>query len=281
MLLSEFLLSSQTDAPFLTVLGHPVSHSLSPRIHQTALDYHNLHVTYHAVDCPAEEVYRLPELFASKHFMGANVTIPLKQGVITFLDELDQQAGDAGAVNTVVPASGTSRLTGHNTDIYGFMKPLETIVPVSDVTVLGTGGASRAVTSGLLRAGTERLTLVSRSGGEHPDSRVSVVTYEDLADAIRLSGLIVNTTPVGMHPDTGLSPVPENLFPELKGKICYDIIYNPLQTRFLVQAQRHGAQTIGGLDMFLHQAARAFELWFQKQMPLETVRNLLLEEISS
>ncbi len=285
MLISEFLASDYKEQHFVVVLGHPVSHSKSPAIHNAALAYHQLNVRYHALDCPESEQQLIPELFAHPNFIGSNVTIPLKKRIVSYLDELDETASEIGAVNTVVP-DGKGLLVGYNTDSYGFMAPLKQVHGIHTAVVLGTGGASRAVCYALSTFGVEKLYLVSRTSKKqenHSDfpSDVQRIGYDALGDAIRHSELIVNTTPVGMHPATGHSPMPEQCLPLLADKYCYDIIYNPPETTLLKKAKAHGAQTIGGLDMFIHQAARSFELWFDKPMPLQLVRKVLLDMISN
>ena len=197
------------------------------------------------------------------------------------MDDLDESAREIGAVNTVVPEKKSNRLTGYNTDAYGFIKPLTEINDIRTATILGTGGASRAASFALLKYGVEKLYLASRSAGKqaYPQKNPSIVhliPYDNLETAIRRSQLIVNTTPVGMYPDIEKTPVPSVFLPLLEGKFCYDIIYNPVKTRFLQEAEEYGAQIIGGLDMFIHQAALSFELWFGREMPVHMVRNVLL-----
>ncbi len=285
MLISEFIASDYKDQHFVVVIGHPVSHSRSPEIHNVALSYHNLDVRYYALECPESELHLIPELFKLNWFCGANVTIPLKKKIIEFLDDSDESARDIGAVNTVVSDPQTGQLLGYNTDAYGFMVPLREVHDIRTVTILGTGGASRAICHALLKHGVEKLFLVSRRQNnqvldfEQP-GRLTRITYDDLEHAIVHSDLIVNCTPVGMHPETEQSPIPDTLMPLLKGKYCYDIIYNPPETTLLQKAKANKALTIGGLDMFIHQAARSFELWFGKPMPIDLVRNVLLEMIN-
>ncbi len=317
MLLSEFLSSPLSQKPHLVVIGHPVSHSRSPRIHNLAVDEHSLDIRYYAVDCPEKEWDLIPNLLASQHIHGVNVTIPLKKQIIRYLNGLDESAREIGAVNTVVPVrSGpynkslsqpeSCRLIGYNTDTYGFMKPLESLIPFPVATILGSGGASKAVRYALTKAGTKKIYLVSRfaqtdsavtnageisvknhlasirsvgAGPATAGTTCTTIPYSDLAKAVQESDLIVNTTPAGMYPDIDASPVPDNIYPEFSDKTCYDIIYNPLETSFLKNAKKHGARVIGGLDMFVYQAARSFALWFDKPMPVERVRNLMMEDL--
>ncbi len=285
MLLSEFIESEHATNPFAAVLGYPVSQSRSPGMHNASLAYHGIPVKYHALACPPSEFDLLHRLFSSPGFRGANVTIPLKEKIAPVLNDLDETARRIGAVNTVVINPRNRRLTGFNTDAYGFMKPLEPFPLIQTAVILGTGGAARAAVHALVEHGCQTIYLVSRRSGphelsaRHPDT-IHTVTYDRLDDAIRRSELIVNTTPVGMYPDTDRSPVPEDMLPLFNNKICYDIIYNPPETRLLEQAARHGARVIGGLEMFLHQAARSFELWFGKSMPMNLARSVVLKSLN-
>lgn len=293
MLISEFLNSSCPDQPFVVVLGHPVAHSRSPLIHNAALRSLGISATYYAVDCPDDQQYLIPVLLAEPQCRGANVTIPLKHEIIRFMDDLAESAREIGAVNTVVPVHGNSsdgpekpdnshQLIGHNTDAFGFIKPLEGVRGITTATVLGSGGASRAIRYALAKTGVKKIFLISRSAKGNPsDEPVEWLTYDNLEYAVSNSDLIVNATPVGMHPDTNDSPFPESHYPLLHDKICYDIIYNPVYTKFITTAKQHGAKTIGGLDMFVYQASRSFELWFDQPMPVAMIRKFLQDHINT
>lgn len=315
MILSEFLASAYHVSPHALVLGHPVEHSRSPLIHNTAARDRKIDITYYAVDCIPEERYLIPKLFESESFFGANITIPLKKEISGYLDEIDGPAKAIGAVNTVVPVRNPNtgdvsvrqkpdKLIGYNTDVYGFAKPLEKYQTFKKAIILGSGGAARAVQYVLENKHVSTIYVVSRtktgkksnnilkknlgenfgdasSRERNPDfpaenTEVVTISYDELGQALKESDILVNTTPVGMHPNIEESPVPDNLMPLFSDKICYDIIYNPLQTRLLKKAKKHGAITIGGLDMFIYQAARAFELWFQTPMPVDKVREILM-----
>lgn len=295
MIISDFLRSSHPDRPFVAVLGHPVGHSLSPGIHNLALRHHQLDITYYAVDCPPEERHYIPRLLKRDQFRGANITIPLKEQISQYLDEVENSALEIGAVNTVVPVSGpeernSRKLKGYNTDVYGFLKPLEDVTGIETATILGSGGASRAVRYALSRSGVHTLFLISRTlkpekstvkQGSRNNPVQHVLGYDEIEKAVKVSDLIVNTTPVGMYPDSDRSPLPESVLDLLNGKLCYDIVYNPLNTMMLKQAKEHGARIIGGLEMFVYQASAAFDLWFSRPMPVEEVRKLVMENIHS
>ncbi|MDI6401137.1 shikimate dehydrogenase [Balneolaceae bacterium ANBcel3] len=284
--LSAFLESPQyLSTDFLAVLGHPVSHSLSPLIHQNAIDHYGIAATYYAIDCSQEEYPLLKNLLEHPGFVGANVTLPLKEAILKYIGFADISAKRIGAVNTLVRTKDDNDefiIKGYNTDVFGFLHPLQSLVPnENQAIILGSGGASKAIRSALLSIGYRKIVVVSRTPDTavqamEPDEDIHVTDYNGLKDALETSDLIVNTTPVGMHPNTGHSPFPDTLLPQLKEKICYDIIYNPVKTKFLSDAEMHGASIIDGLDMFVHQAAHSFKLWFNRPMDTDHTRKLIL-----
>ena len=231
------------------LLGRRLSHSYSPQIHAMLGDY-----SYTLFEKEPDE---LESFLRSGTWDGLNVTAPYKKAVIPYLDELSPIAARLGAVNTIVRRNG--RLIGHNTDYYGFQMLMDNVpVPVTgkNVLVLGSGGASNTVSAVLADRGA-KVIIVSRNGENN---------YSNLhlhADAC----LIVNTTPVGMYPDTGISPIPElyneRSFPELQAVV--DIVYNPKRTQLILDAEKHPEIcTAGGLLMLVAQAKEASE-WFSGQ----------------
>lgn len=286
MRLQQFQTSSYSDQPHLLLLGHPVAHSLSPLMHNTAAEYYGLDVRYHAVDLEPDELGSMAARFNSELFRGANITVPYKERMMDFVDELDGDAQSIGAINTIVP--GAHRLTGYNTDIYGFMHPLEPYGGALDgcrALIFGTGGAARAVVHGLMEAGAVELLLVSRSPGRitsynHLD-RVRVIGYEEWTAYADESALVVNATPMGMEPNTDTAPVRKEEKQSLSDKICYDIVYKPQKTRFLRLAEEAGAMAvIGGLEMLIQQGSKSFELWTGKPFPVELIRQTIHEQLS-
>lgn len=226
------------------LLGRKLGHSYSPQIHAMLGSY-----TYELFEKEPEEV---EDFLHNGNFSGINVTVPYKKTVIPYLDELSPTAQKLGAVNTIVRRNG--KLIGHNTDYYGF----ETMVRSSGLSlsgkkclVLGSGGASNTVASVLKELGAQ-VVVISRSGENH---------YGNLhlhSDA----SVIVNTTPVGMYPDVGVSPLELNLFPNLEGVL--DVIYNPARTKLLLDARKRNLITRNGLLMLVAQAKEAAE-WFSGQ----------------
>ena len=224
------------------LLGRKLGHSYSPQIHESLGSYR-----YDLFEKEPEEV---GDFLKSGAFTGLNVTIPYKKDVIPFLDELSPIAKRLSAVNTIVRRTDGS-LIGHNTDYFGFRYLVERsslAVGGKKVLVLGSGGASNTAVAVLRELGAEGI-IISRSGENH---------YNNL-HLHRDASVIVNTTPVGMYPNTGVSPVDLNQFPELEGVL--DAIYNPARTRILLDAEEKGLVAVNGLWMLVAQAKESAE-WF-------------------
>lgn len=227
------------------LLGRKLSHSYSPKIHSMLGSY-----DYVLFEKEPEE---LEYFLKNGDFSGINVTIPYKKKVIEYLDDLSPAAKEMGAVNTIVRRSDGS-LIGHNTDCFGFssmVKKSGLQVAGKKVLVLGSGGASATASAVLQKMGAHAV-IISRSGESN---------YDNLhihADA----SVIVNATPVGMYPDTGISPVNPDLFPKLEGVL--DLIYNPARTQLLLDAEKRNLKTENGLWMLVAQAKESAE-WFTGQ----------------
>ena len=224
------------------LLGERLGHSFSPQIHRDLAGY-----DYQLLPTPPEAV---EDLFARRAFQGLNVTIPYKRMVMPLCDEIDPRAAAIGAVNTVVNQNG--RLTGYNTDIDGFLymaRRAGVDMTGKKVVILGSGGTSRTARAAAGELGAREIVTVSRHGEDN---------YQNLsrhADA----QVLVNTTPVGMYPNWGQSPVSLESFPALEGVL--DVVYNPLRTALLLQAEERGLPRSCGLPMLVAQAKRAAELF--------------------
>ena len=224
------------------LLGERLGHSFSPQIHRDLAGY-----DYQLLPTPPEAV---EDLFARRAFQGLNVTIPYKRTVMPLCDEIDPRAAAIGAVNTVVNRNG--RLTGYNTDIDGFLymaRRAGVDMTGKKVVILGSGGTSRTTRAAAGELGAREIVTVSRHGEDN---------YQNLsrhADA----QVLVNTTPVGMYPNWGQSPVSLESFPALEGVL--DVVYNPLRTALLLQAEERGLPRSCGLPMLVAQAKRAAELF--------------------
>ncbi|WP_372638401.1 shikimate dehydrogenase [Fodinibius sp.] len=288
MTLSLFLESDKVRTPHYALFGNPVEHSLSPLMHNTALDFYGSDARYYAVEVQPDELTRLASYFNEDTFLGGNITLPYKQMIADYLDTVDPVAQSIGAVNTIVKKAEGARLQGLNTDVYGFLAPLGDYtgqLKRNRAIVFGTGGASRAVVTALTELGMDELYLVSRSPGQVDSFNhypaVSVISYHEWTSYADKARLIVNTTPLGMDPRVDTSPVKESEQEYLSGRICYDVVYNPLQTKFLALAERAGAVTIGGLEMLIQQGSRSFEHWTGRSFPLANVRNRLYAHFRS
>lgn len=223
------------------LLGRKLGHSYSPEIHSYLGDY-----SYELFEREPEKV---GDFLKNGDFTGINVTVPYKKDVIPYLDELSERARKLGAVNTIIRRNG--KLIGHNTDYFGFEMMLRRsglTVSGKKVLVLGSGGASNTAVA-VLGAYGANVIVISRSGENNYDN---LHLHADAA-------LIVNTTPVGMYPHTGISPIDLDLFPKLMGVL--DVVYNPARTKLLLDAQDRGIVTDNGLLMLVAQAKEASE-WF-------------------
>lgn len=280
MTLQQFSQSPQAREPHFLVIGRPVGHSLSPLMHNTATKYYALPERYYAVELGEDELSSWAAYLNNETLKGVNITIPYKERMLDYVDILDESCRHIGAVNTIVKKEHT--LVGYNTDAYGFIQPLEpykAAIEGGHAIIFGTGGASKSIVFALKKMDVEEVMLVSRSPGNRvPGSRqedVRVVSYNEWPAYAEETTLLVNATPLGMEPRLRESPVRDNQLSALEGKICYDIVYKPLQTRFLKQAQQAGAKTIEGLEMLIHQGSRSFELWTGKPFPVDEVRKIL------
>jgi shikimate dehydrogenase len=257
------------------VIGDPVGHSLSPLIHRFVFDRLNVQYDYEAVRVAPDDLEAFVATSRRENRPGFNVTIPHKQTVMRFLDELDPKAEAIGAVNTVVNRSG--RLEGYNTDVLGFRDALvRTVWKPGKTVLLGAGGAARAVFSGLVSLGVRDAVLFdldeARAKALSRDKvragiDVSVVgKIESLRCALADAALLVNASPVGMWPRTDASPLPDPAWIP-GGILVFDLVPNPLKTRLMAEAETRGCRTIPGLVMLIGQALAADILWLDMPMP--------------
>jgi shikimate dehydrogenase len=268
----------------LGLIGYPLGHSLSPKIHAAALRSCDLKGDYSLFPVAADDMEGLKNFLArvrSGQIHGLNVTIPYKQNVIQFLDELMPNAEAIGAVNTIYLRE--NKLIGDNTDSPGFLSDLNHFLKrASPATrrsslVLGAGGSARAVVYGLLNDGW-KVSVAARNPAQAEQLAVSfsntaVQTIDYLSFPFRLQSfdLLVNATPLGMTPNVDQSPLPaDTCLP--KGLTIYDLVYNPRETKLVSDAQAQGIPAITGLGMLIEQAALAFELWTCHTAPREAMR---------
>ena len=276
------------------LIGHPIKHSYSPFIQNYAFELMNLDYVYLPFDIPTENIKSAVNGILALELKGLNVTLPHKEKIIKFLDELSEEASIIGAVNTIVNDHG--KLIGYNTDAHGI---LETLLPYKDkisgtkVTVIGAGGSARAVIYTLLRHFKPEVINIINRTHQRADTLVndfslkmrydSFHTFElfppDNAETLSNSRLIINATTMGMFPDVDdtITDLEESFNEE---QIVFDLIYNPTKTNFLEMAEMQGAKVVGGLKMLISQAAKSFELWTGVEMPMDKITQKLEEYIS-
>ena len=271
----------------LGIIGCPIGHSISPRFQQAALDGLGIAAEYRAYAVPPDAVgdfvrgLRSPGV-SGTGVIGINVTVPHKEAVMPFLDDIDDWATEAGAVNTIVNQNG--RLSGYNTDGYGFLRALQESGGFDPsgkrVLILGAGGSARGVVQALLRAGIAHLSIANRTparaaalaqlASERGTPAVAFgLDDPGLPAALADANLIVNCTSLGMRhgPDETASPLTGHRIPP--HSLVYDLVYNPMRTPLLRQAQECGAATLGGIAMLVYQGAASFERWFNRPAPVD------------
>jgi shikimate dehydrogenase len=271
---------------FTGVFGFPVGHSMSPLMHNTAFAALELNYTYGAFEVEKGALKKAVEGIRALGFRGVNVTIPHKVEVMDYLDEIDEEARQIGAVNTIVNENGT--LIGYNTDGQGYVRSLteewNTPLKGKKVVILGAGGAARGVAVSLAKSGVAEIIVANRSFDKAHELATHLsqwvgsrgVALEHLDQTKPLDAdLLINTTSVGMSPHVAHIPIsPAVLHDQL---MVSDLIYNPLYTELLTQAQQAGARVHNGLGMFIHQGALAFERWTGQAAPVSLMKEAVLQ----
>jgi len=258
------------------LLGNPVAHSLSPLMHNAAYARMGIDARYVAF-CPGD-IGEAVRLLRGGDIDGASVTIPYKVAVMEYLDHVDEGARRIGAVNTVCRRDG--RLVGHNTDWQGFVADIKSRMDIGGkrFVVVGAGGAARAVVYGLLRE--KGLPVVvnrtaEKAAGLAAEFGCSWLPFEGMA-AVH-GDCLVNTTPVGMFPNMKASPVPKEILPRFRNVV--DIVYNPIRTMLLEEAEAAGCVTHTGLGMFVGQGAEQIRLWTGLEPPLAVMKEAVMERL--
>jgi shikimate dehydrogenase len=271
----------------LGIIGNPVRASLSPAMQQAALRCMKLDACYRAFEIAPGQLRAALRALPLFGFWGVNVTIPYKEKVLPLLDEVDENSGAIGAVNTIVVREG--RLLGYNTDAEGSRMALEiegrTDLHGAQVLIVGAGGAARAVAFACLARGCRSLLIANRSGSRSrtlcralranfPAADIAAVASggAEWERRVRACGVVVNTTPLGGRPG---DPLPAPAAALRPGQTVMDIVYRPRRTPLLVAAGAAGARTVDGLQMLLHQGALAFTLWTGRAAPSAVMRRAL------
>ena len=271
------------------VVANPIKHSISPFIHNSAFEATNTNGVYLAWEVDATELAETVANIRRYQMYGINLSMPYKEQVIPYLDQLSEEACLIGAVNTVVNREGT--LIGYNTDGKGFFKSLPSFkISRKKLVLLGAGGAAKAILAQAILDGVSQISVFVRSSSMEKTRpylekiqnatgfRVDLFALEDvqgLQDSITQADLLVNATSVGM--DGSSQPIPTSIILPEKLLVA-DVIYQPFETPFLKWARNQGNQSINGLGMLLYQAAEAFELWTGKEMPTDQIWELLKQK---
>ncbi len=262
------------------VLGDPVSHSLSPLMHNTAFEHIGLNAVYLAFGVKEKNLAGAVAGIRAMGVKGASVTIPHKIHVMDHLDEIDETALKIGAVNTIVNKDGY--LYGYNSDCLGAMSALKekTEIKGKKVVMAGAGGAARAIGFGILAEGG-RLTILNqiKEEGERLAADLNA-DYHPLSDYRKHPGdIFINTTPLGMTPDTDSMAVTKDYLNNTM--VVMDIVYNPLETRLLSEAVKTGCTTVDGLSMFVYQGVSQFESWTGEKAPVDLMRRVVYQALSN
>ena len=276
----------------LGIIGHRISHTLSPVMHTAAIKKLGLDYDYGVMDVTPEMLPNLMAAMRALNFRGANVTLPYKETVIPLIDEVSEEAKMIGAVNTIVNNNG--RLIGYNTDAHGVYISLAYYgeeVKNSHVVIFGAGGAARATVYAVAKFFSPKRIVIANRTPEHaqkivdefaPKFRLTKFFTADGPEMVlrelEVSSTIINTTSVGMKPLTNYHVLPPGtvIRPE---QIVLDIVYNPMETALLRTAHAAGARTISGIDMLLGQGAKAFELYTHQEFPIHVAREAVLREL--
>ncbi len=276
----------------LALLGSPVSHSLSPGMHNAAFSFLGLDYVYLAFETSEDGLERAVEGLRAFGARGFNLTMPHKEAVLPLLDEISPEARMIGSVNTVSNEDG--RLVGYNTDGIGFVRDLrERGVPVKGARVVmaGAGGAARSVAVQLALDGVSEIVLLNRTLEKARsiteairkhipgcEARAEELGGERLGRSLARADIFINSTTLGMHPDEDRSVLsdPGALRP---GLAVADFIYNPRKTKLLAMAERAGCRAFNGLGMLLYQGAEAFRIWTGREMPVDRVRREVFPDL--
>lgn len=270
----------------LGVFGHPIAHSLSPVMHNAAIRALNIDFIYVPFHVMPDNLGRAVEGIRAMEIAGANVTIPHKEHVIGYLDEVSRYSMQIQSVNTIVNVDGYLR--GDTTDGPGFLRSAEAEwgkLNGCKTLIIGAGGSAKAVAFALAEIGCE-ITIANRTREravelagclgqvfEAGKFRVTELDGQALSEGLSGVDLVVNTTSVGMHPDVDGIPIPPELLrPNL---LVYDLVYNPARTRLVTEAERRGARALTGLKMLVYQGALSFEMWTGLEAPIDVMEQAI------
>lgn len=276
----------------LGIIGFPLTHSISAAIQKAGFQSLGLEGSYDVLETHPEDLIDRIKFLKSNGYNGFNVTIPLKVPMSLFLDDIDDYANVAGCVNTVKIGDDRS-FYGYNTDIYGFKTAIPSDISLQGkvASILGTGGASRAAVVGLSEKGVKQIDFYTRNiinsrstldymRAKFPNIEFNVYQIQNIRSLVE-SAIIVNATPIGMKGFMANEmPLEPKDFRDLKpDTVVYDIVYNPIKTVLLKEAEKNGLRTIEGLDMLIYQAQRAIEIWTGKKADFNVMKLAALEAL--
>ena len=267
------------------LIGNPVSHSISPQLHNTLSSLMGIDLAYVPFRVEKRELEAAVNGLKALNAAGFNVTIPFKHDVMQYIDEISEDALLYGAVNTVDIRDG--RLYGYNTDADGFSRSFKEEAGCGfegkRVVIIGAGGASRSIAAKIAGESPKKVYIANRTAStafeiagairKKIDCDIEPCSLEYIAELgiVEKSDIIINTTSVGMHPDADMSPIDESVAFS-SGQIVYDIIYNPPKTAFLKRAEKFGCKTVNGFGMLFYQGVYAFEIWTGAKVPENIIR---------
>lgn len=283
---SEFEINSSTQK--YAVVGHLIGHTASPSIFNSAFRELRINAIYLALDVHPAKLKEAFRGFETLGFKGLNITTPYKKKIIPFLNKLDKNSKKIGAVNTILFESENS--IGYNTDTIGFIAPIKKIgieIKKIKTVILGLGGAALACINALNEEGCQKITVLNRSKRKMPELREMVrnkedleikeLNYSNLAASLISTNLLVNATPVGMSPQIDESIVPKKLLRD--DMVVYDLVYRPVKSKLITDADKVGATTIPGYHMLLEQASKAFEIWTRNKAPKKVMLKALKKNL--
>ena len=272
---------------YIGLLGNPLRHSFSPALHNRTLQQLKTNAVYLPLEVEPAVLEIAVKAMGCYNFAGANVTIPFKEAVIPWLDELSPEAAEIGAVNVIKTVRGRG-LIGHNTDVIGFLASLkdEKIeIEGKNAFIIGAGGAARSAALSLAKSGLSNLEIydvdISKAGylaqtvTQYAQGKTKVRVIDVIEPGYKLeSDLAVNCSPVGMFPDLGQNPLDKVVYTS-PDTVLYDMIYNPQETRFLEMGRKQGLKTINGLQMFVCQAAYTLSVLLEVTPPISIMQRIM------
>ncbi len=281
------IISAQTK--LLCIIGCPIEHSMSPIMHNAVIKDLNLDYVYLAFNVNPYDLKLAVKALKTLDVKGINVTIPFKEKIIKYLDEINPIGQKIGAVNTIKNEDGY--LIGKNTDAEGSKKAILNsgyAISGRNVLILGAGGAARALSYGLAND-INKITIINRNKNRAEklakelnrnfgiDIKSKKFSTSTLKEETKKADLLINTTPIGMYPNVDITPISAEFFH--KDLFVFDVVYNPLETKLLKEAKECGCKTLGGLDMLVYQGVSAFEWWTNEKPNVNIMKSKIIEFI--